>query len=167
MDRLWANQNRRRGTARPPAPQRGHPLEGDTAQKQTPSAFLGTRYATHKEGTGNMQQCIASSRRQRTQTEKPMWRRASAWESASEIRCQALCQSVRTNARRETLNREIHPQKRNHRRSVDVVPSRPKTVGVLRPKPRVCHGRDPKTQRQQRAPRQGLKLLCSRLCKGI
>lgn len=88
-------------------------------------------------------------------------------EHVSEICCQTLCPSVRTNDWGETLNREIHPQKRNHRRSVDVVSSRPKTMGVLRPKPGVCRGRDPKTQRQQRAPRQGLKLLCSRLCKGI
>ena len=161
-------------------PPEGAPPRGRCGPKtKTSSAFLGTLCAIHKEGTDDMQQCITSSRKQLflqatnariVHSQKRKSRREGVHqmlEHVSEIRCQALCQGVRTSNRRETLNREIHPQKRNHHRSVNVVSSRSKTVGVLRPKPGGCHGRDPKTQRQQRTPRQSLKLLCSRLCKGI
>lgn len=137
----------------------GAPPPGRRGPKQTPSAFLGTRCATHKEGTDDVNSVsllLAGNERKRKSRCGGVHQ---AWESVSETCCQALGQSVRTNDWRETLNREIHPQKKNHHRLVDVVSSRPKAVGVLRPKPGVCRGRDPKALRQQRAPRQGLKLL--------
>ena len=49
-------------------PPEGAPPRGRRGPKaKTPSAFLGTLCATHKEGTDGVQQCITSSRRQRTQ----------------------------------------------------------------------------------------------------